>query len=311
MLKPSPEPAPVIGLLYPGEMGTALAELLLSQGCRVVTTLAGRSLRTQQFCEQAGLEVRDSLLEVVAEADVILSVVTPGAALEVAEQVFSTGIPRPCTYIDANSISPMSMAKIERVFAGTAVDVVDVTIHGLASRLRQQGTLFASGARAEIVEALFGQTVRIKRLGSRPGQASLYKMLLGSMSKGIIALFLQTGLVARNAGLLGEFLTDLHRYYPDVLAFVERSLPTYPQHARRRSEEMRELEATLAHFQFHPGLAEEIQRIFLSLAESGFSRRCAAHGEAPTVPQLLDWIAMENTLRTEQPDTQTEPVKHL
>src|SRR6267378_3056539 len=50
-----------IGVLYPGELGSTFAKLLVESGFRVVTTLEGRSLRTRKLCHDAGLNVLDSV----------------------------------------------------------------------------------------------------------------------------------------------------------------------------------------------------------------------------------------------------------
>ena len=284
-------------------MGTALAAVLRSQDYRILTTVARRSSRTRELCYQNELELRDSLAHVVAEADILMSLVTPGSALEVAESVRKSHLfepDRPLVYIDGNSISPSSMRQIEQVFAGTNVEILDVAIHGLASRLKEQGTIFASGLQAEIVDVLFGRFVRVKLLGQVLGKASLQKMLLGSMSKGIIGLFLQAGLVAQEAGLCEEFLEDLHRYYPDLFAFVERSLPTYPQHAQRRSQEMGEWESTLSELQFRSNLASEFRLLFLKLGQSERLTDSVRHAGKQELPQLLDLIAQDNPLRVER-----------
>src|ERR1035438_1016923 len=95
-----------IGILYPGEMGTALGKLLSDAGFRVVTTTEGRSARTQLLCRERGLTVLDSLGEVLEQAGIVVSLVSPAAALSVATDVAAHRQDQSGTllYIDANSI---------------------------------------------------------------------------------------------------------------------------------------------------------------------------------------------------------------
>src|SRR6185436_15732897 len=96
---------PTIGILFPGEMGSRLGRLFVTRGFRVVTTVQGRSPRTRDTCAEAGLDALEDLGEVVAASQVIISLVTPGAALEVASRCgdVAATLAHPPTYVDANS----------------------------------------------------------------------------------------------------------------------------------------------------------------------------------------------------------------
>src|SRR5947209_1060988 len=107
MTEPHRPAAFTIGILYPGELGAALGRLLAGAGLAVVTTVEGRSPRTIALCREAGLPVVPSAQEVVERADLVLSVVPPARALDVARRVaeLRTKNARPI-YVDLNSISP-------------------------------------------------------------------------------------------------------------------------------------------------------------------------------------------------------------
>ena len=57
----------------------AIGHILASGGARVVTTVAGRSERTQRLAD--GLELLPTLDDVVGESAIVLSVVPSGAAM--------------------------------------------------------------------------------------------------------------------------------------------------------------------------------------------------------------------------------------
>lgn len=77
----------VVGILSPGAMGSAVGSALHAGGTRVVATLAGRSERTASLAREHGLELLPALDDVVQEADLLLSIVPPAAALAVAVDV--------------------------------------------------------------------------------------------------------------------------------------------------------------------------------------------------------------------------------
>ena len=223
----------------------------------------------------------------------IISTVTPDAAVAVASQVRreAARLDASLIYVDANSVSPQTIGRIADEFQDSNIQFVDAAIHGLASRLKTQGTIFASGSAAGVVSELFGTDVRVRILGGEPGNASLMKMTLGGMSKGIIGLFLQSSLLAQHVGMADEFCDELGHYYPDVLNFVERSLPTYGQHAARRAAEMRELETALSVAGLSTGMAVELSRLFSALNESDMAAVCGREVQPMTLKQLIEILS--------------------
>jgi 3-hydroxyisobutyrate dehydrogenase-like beta-hydroxyacid dehydrogenase len=282
-----------IGLLYPGEMGASFGRLLAARGLRVVTSLTGRSDRTIQLARDAGIVSLNSLAELVDESNVIVSLVSPAAAAEVASE-FCTVVSRSLSsplYVDANSIGPELKLSVGRQLAHVKCDFVDGAINGLANNLATSGTLFLSGARAAEVAALFGTAMRVSVLGDQPGQAATMKMLLGGLSKGMCALFLELALMAQRREMLPQMLEACATIYPGVTAVIDRMLPTYSMHAGRRATEMRELEQTSRNTDMEPCLIDAIRRLHEQLALIPFS---AADGA--TVTSLIERTEAEGLL---------------
>src|SRR5438874_2711749 len=102
------KPAKTIAILYPGELGAALARSLRDGGHTLITTLDGRSAETARRCREAGIFVRDGLRDVVSEAEIVLSIVPPAAAEQVAAQYVRLAhlAPADAVYADINSIGP-------------------------------------------------------------------------------------------------------------------------------------------------------------------------------------------------------------
>ncbi|GAB2619377.1 hypothetical protein Aab01nite_33410 [Paractinoplanes abujensis] len=76
-----------VGLVSAGFMGAGLGRALIEGGARVVTTIDGRSARTARLAAEAGLELLPTLTDVVAVADVVLSVTPPGVAVDTARSI--------------------------------------------------------------------------------------------------------------------------------------------------------------------------------------------------------------------------------
>jgi 3-hydroxyisobutyrate dehydrogenase-like beta-hydroxyacid dehydrogenase len=264
---------PVIGILYPGEMGTALGRVLVEGGYRVVTTLEGRSVRTHRLGSEAGLEILPSFTEVVRTSEIVFSVVSPGAAVAVARQFceVAQGSPPDLLYVDANSVSPVTAAKIAALTSEAGIECVDAAVYGLATHLRTRGTVYLSGRSAQVVAALFQGKVRTRVMGAEPGKASMLKSLLAGLNKGLVALFLEMSQLACEADLVDPLFEAYRASYPGVMEVVDRLLPTYPQHAPRRAQEMEELEHTLRSMGLRPGVTRGARQVTAAFARLGLS----------------------------------------
>lgn len=280
-----------VGVLYPGEMGSRLAEMLRTEGHRVISVVAGRSRRTRRLCREAGIETVDSMQALAGLAEVVFSVVPPSAAVRVAEQyVRAAGeCDRRATYVDANAVSPQTAQRIATLLEDAGHRFLDASIHGLASRLPQNGTLYLSGAAADEIARLFPGTLRIDVLGGEPGAASAMKMLVGGLNKGLVALFLEMSLLAREIGVLDKLLGVYRDCYPGVMEIVDRLLPTYPRHAGRRAEELEELENTMRSFGLVPRAVSGARSTIEELGRMEFAE-CAMTPQLDerTIPELIE-----------------------
>ena len=290
-----------IGILYPGEMGTSFAKLLCEAGFRVVTTTEGRSIRTYRLCREAGLSTVDSLDKVLKLSDTVISFVFPGAALSVARNVAAhmRDSSRSLLYIDANSISPMTVTQIAEVLHHVPVDFVDASIFGLASQLRQRGPLYLSGPRAKELSSLFGPFLRVKAVGDTPGQASALKMIVSGIPKGLSGLFIETMLFAQGMNLLEEALETCDEIYPGIMEVIRRMLPTYPQHAGRRCEELREVEETMLMSGLTPRIVRAVREVTSAIAAARWSNNLDA--QQWTIAEIIRQIHNEPVLREPAP----------
>jgi 3-hydroxyisobutyrate dehydrogenase-like beta-hydroxyacid dehydrogenase len=252
-------PGVTVGILYCGDMGSAFGKLLHKGGLRVVTTCEGRSPATQERALNSGIQILPKLDDVVAQSHIVFSLVLPSSALETARQYVSRYQLRPqgSLFVEANSICPETLEQIERLTAGQNIPLVDATFNGSAHRLEDMGVLHLSGPRAQEVETICQGLMRVNLLGARVGTASLTKLLMSVVAKGLANLFLEVGVLAERAGMLDSFLQSCHLFYPDILTAAERMLPTYPRHAARRVGEMRDIEQLGHLFQLRLGMTHE------------------------------------------------------
>lgn len=290
-----------IGILYTGELGSALGALLLDQGHEVLTTLEGRSSKTARRCHEAGITVVDSLAEVAARATMVWSIVHPDCAREMSERYLTvvSAAPSSRIYIDVNSIEPARAKGIAMRVGQAGVEFVDASIHGDAGRLRERSVLYLSGERADRVERSLGGAMRVRRLGSQVGAASQLKMTLTGVSKGLCALFMEVASVAQGQNLLEPWVEECRHFYPEIMERLDRMLPTYAGHARRRAKELEDLERSVRDLGLRPGMIAETRRLISLLAshhEDESIQWCV--GATTSLEEFLHAITAVDLLRT-------------
>lgn len=260
--------SPTVGLLYPGEMGASLGKLLTAAGLRAVTAVTGRSDQTLQRSREAGIELLACLTDVVRQSSYVFSLVEPSAAVQIARSYAQSAhlAPPGTLYIDANSVGPETTRAIGEIISESGCDFVDGAINGAAKTLSTGGTFFLSGPRAGDVAGLLGSVVRVHVLGSEIGKASTLKMLLGGLTKGMCALFLELALLAEERRMFPEMMEACTMIYPGIITVIDRMLPTYARHSGRRSVEMQELQRTLENTELEPCVIAAVRRLHERLA---------------------------------------------
>jgi 3-hydroxyisobutyrate dehydrogenase-like beta-hydroxyacid dehydrogenase len=202
----------IVGLLHPGEMGSAIGAALQTVGNEIVWASAGRSEATRE--RAAAFRDAGSVEALAGEAQVVLSICPPHAALDVARSV-----PGDTLYVDANAISPARALQI----AGLKPHFVDGGIVGGPPQSAGETRLYLSGPRAEEVAELFTGTIVETRIVP---DASAVKMTYAAWSKGTAAMLLAIRDVARHYGVEEELAAewrDSVPALPDRLAAAERS----------------------------------------------------------------------------------------
>jgi 3-hydroxyisobutyrate dehydrogenase-like beta-hydroxyacid dehydrogenase len=228
-----------VGLLHPGQMGSAVGATLAAQGETVIWASAGRSPATAERAKGAGLEDAGSVEELCRRSDVIISVCPPHAAVEVARSAKGfVGI-----YVDANAISPARAQSIDRL-----VDrCVDGGIVGPPPAEHDTTRLYLSGREAERVAGLFaGTTLDARVVSPAVGAASAVKMAFAAWTKGSSALLLAIRALARAEGVEDTLLEEWRTSLPQLTAQSIAAARSAQKKGWRWIGEMEEIAETFA-----------------------------------------------------------------
>jgi 3-hydroxyisobutyrate dehydrogenase-like beta-hydroxyacid dehydrogenase len=257
-----------IGLLGSGDMGHAVGRALIGHGHQVVTCLTGRSARSRELARAAGLVEVPDLGTLAAGADLLLSIVPPAAAPEVAaavaEAVTRAGSAPP--FADCNAVSPATARAIGEVIAAAGAPFIDAGIIGSPSGMGDPPRFYVSGADTTPMEALDGQGLAVKPLGTEVGRASALKMCYAGLTKGTFTLHAAVLMAARALGLGAELGAELRDSQGTAYGRMEAMVPRLAADAERWIGEMEEIAATFESAGLPRGFHDGATEIFRLLA---------------------------------------------
>ncbi len=255
---------PLIAIIAPGEMGAGVARRLTERGARVITTLAGRSAASAQRAANAGMT--DAAEGDLAAADMILSIVPPGQALALAQQlaaVLAAATTKPL-YVDCNAVAPATVLAIAAVIEAAGARFADAGIIGNPPHSSgYTPVIYASGAHAAAFAALNDHGLDIRAMDGPVGQASALKMCYAGLTKGLHAVGVSVMLGAIEAGIAEPFFAEMAASQPQLLAYFTGRTPGIFPKAYRWVAEMEEIGAFLGGGgqQIYDGAARQFDRL--------------------------------------------------
>lgn len=224
------------GVLHPGAMGLTIATTCAG---RVLWASEGRSPATTRRASDGGLDDVGTVAAMIAEADVIVSVCPPGAALEQARSVAATGFAG--TYVDANAVAPATARAIGDLFGS----FVDGGIVGPPARRAGTTRMYLSGADADdVAQRWNGSALEVRTIAGGPGAASAVKMCFAGWTKGTSALLLAIRALAEAEGVTDDLLAEWETSMPDLVGRSEHTAAAVGPKAWRFAPEMEEIAAT-------------------------------------------------------------------
>ena len=268
----------VVGLLHPGEMGAAVGRCLTDAGYHVLWASDGRSPHTAARARAAGLTDVGTARKLAAEADIILSVCPPHAALDVAWAVHGfTGL-----YVDANAIAPDTAREVAQLITGNGGTYVDGGIIGQPPVTGTISRLYLSGQHVSVVRNLFEGTALETRLVDGPAfGASAVKMAYASWTKASAALLLAARALAQAEGVEEALLSEWALSQPHLEAQSERSAGSAVSKGWRWVGEMEEIAQCMASAGLPDGFHQAAAEIF---------RRCPRSPATPAFEPPIDAV---------------------
>ncbi len=262
-----------VAILSPGDMGHAIGRLLKEHELRVLTCLTGRSNRTKELSEQAGIIDVPNLNDLVEQTDILLSVTVseavPGLCRDISDAVKATGTD--LLFAECNAIAPALSKEMEGVLNESGARYVDASIIGGPPRNGSSPRLYASGDNVAELEQLREFGLDVRNLGPQLGRASGIKMCYAALTKGKWTLQTAVLLTAEQLGLSEVLCEEFAHSQPGDLKLMRQRVPRLPADSQRWIGEMEEIAATFADAGVPPGFHEGAAEVFRLLSKTPFA----------------------------------------
>lgn len=290
-VKMTEQDLPVIAVLMPGDMGHAVGRALREHGHLVITNLEGRGAHSHQLAAEAGLQDVGSLEAVVKEADLILSILPPANAVElaasIAAEMKSTG--KKPIFVDCNAVSPETAQQAADHIKGAGGQFIDAGIIGLAPGIGGGPRFYVSGDDVEPMVALDGKGFAVIPIGKNVGEASALKMVYAGLTKGTWTLHTAVLMAAKKLGVLEPLLAEFEQSQSGPLQGMRSRTPFLPADSGRWIGEMEEIAATFASAGVSDGFHNGAASVFRVLAQTPFATETRQTlDRSRTLEQALD-----------------------
>ena len=268
-----------IAILMPGDMGHAVGRSLITAGHDVICALDGRSEHSRKLASDGGLRDLGSIESVVAEADLILSILPPAAALGLAQSVAiqMKSLGKAPTYVDCNAIAPATAIEVGEVITAAGATFIDAGIIGGAPGRRAGPRFYVAGPDQSAMTVLDGQGFQVVGMGTEIGQGSAIKMAYAGLTKGTWTLHAAVLLAAKQMGVADALLAEFESSQSQALGAMRARIPYIPADSARWVGEMEEIAKAFKDAgvtpEFHDGAAE----IFRVLARTPFAAETRAN----------------------------------
>ena len=286
-----------VAILSPGDMGHAVGQLLREHELKVVTCLTGRSQRTKDLAELAGIADVPNLNDMVAQSQIILSIsvseMVPSICQRVADAIRATNAN--VLFAECNAISPQLSRQMEPIITKAGGRYIDASIVGGPPLNGSSPRFYASGDNTAEFEGLANFGLDVRTAGTEVGQASGIKMCYAAMTKGSSALYFELLMAAEMMGLSDFVVAEFQSSQPAVLQRMERGLPGVPAKARRWVSEMEEIKDTFEHLGLTPHLFQGVADMYrmigsTSMGDETPQTRDGDRSLEETIRLMAEWV---------------------
>ncbi|MEE8350601.1 MAG: DUF1932 domain-containing protein [Rhodospirillales bacterium] len=243
---------PKIGFIGFGEAASLIAEGLAGEGATGIT-----AFDVLERPALPGIQMAESMQDLLAEADIVFAAVTSAVALNVAKEA-APYLTSQHLYVDINSISPQTKIAVGQVVTNTGAKFVEAAVMaGVPGYGHKVPMLLGGESAPALIELMKPFGMAMEDFGPEIGRAAAFKMFRSVMVKGMEALFQECVLGADRYGVADRVLDSIADGYPgiDWNKTASYLIGRTAIHGERRAHEMEEVAETLQALGIEPMMA--------------------------------------------------------
>ena len=231
--------------MSPGEMGSPIAKCIIKSGINVMSPLKNRSSQTVERAKKYGIEDSISLENSIMNSDLIISILVPDAAEDLAKEVsnLSKKLDKEIIFADLNAISPETVKKMNSSMSGTKVKFIDGGIIGGPPDGDKMPRIYVSGQNSNLFSRLDGLGMKVIDMNGSVGDASAMKMAYASITKGYSSLLIAAVTLSIRTNNFEYLMKELEFSQKNVFNDL-KNLKSIPSKAHRWIGEMEEISNT-------------------------------------------------------------------
>lgn len=234
-----------ITLMSPGEMGSPIAEQIQNSGIDVISPLKNRSKQTRDRAKKYGIIDSDNLENSIFESDLVISILVPDAAKDLAIQVskFSKKLNKEIYFADLNAVSPETVQSMKDILSDSKVKFIDGGIIGAPPKGNNIPRVYVSGEHSAYFTKLDGLGMKVMDMSGDIGSASAMKMAYASITKGYSSLLIAAITLSIKTNNFHHLMDELEFSQSNVFKDLN-NLKSIPSKAHRWIGEMEEISKT-------------------------------------------------------------------
>ncbi|MBA46921.1 MAG: hypothetical protein CL893_02430 [Dehalococcoidia bacterium] len=231
--------------MSPGEMGSPIAEQIQNSGIDVISPLKNRSKQTRDRAKKYGIIDSDNLENSIFESDLVISILVPDAAKDLAIQVskFSKKLNKEIYFADLNAVSPETVQSMKDILSDSKVKFIDGGIIGAPPKGNNIPRVYVSGEHSAYFTKLDGLGMKVMDMSGDIGSASAMKMAYASITKGYSSLLIAAITLSIRTNNFHHLMDELEFSQSNVFKDLN-NLKSIPSKAHRWIGEMEEISKT-------------------------------------------------------------------
>ncbi|MDQ0206899.1 prephenate dehydrogenase/arogenate dehydrogenase family protein [Alkalicoccobacillus murimartini] len=235
-----------IGFIGYGEAAYELSSGLVEEGAQhltafdVMQTHEKYGQQIKERAKKAGVNLQESMKDVVSGADVVFVAVPANVNLKASKELAPL-FSKNTLYVDVSASSPTIKEEIQQTLDQAGILYVDVALLGPLPVFKHKVSISASGSGVhQLIEKMKPYHMNITAVSDRAGEASAVKLIRSIFMKGIVGLHLETLQAANNWNVSEEVLHSISETMDShsFLDTMNRLVTGSSIHAQRRAFEL-------------------------------------------------------------------------